>query len=429
MKQTFIKSTITLIIGGLLTKVLGMVIRILTTRSVGIEGMGLYMLVMPSFNLFITIATLSLPIAISKLIAEDTKNNKKLLFTTTIVAMLFNILIILIIFITAPFIANNLLKNNDLYYPIIACGLTLPFITLSSIARGYFFGKEKMLPHVTSNILEQIVRIIFIVLFTPFFLKKGVIYAVTALIIFNIVSEITSILVLFFFLPKNSSIKKSDLKVDKDNIKDIFKISIPTTLGRLVGAIGNFFEPIILTFVFLSLGYSNTYITNEYGVMSGYVLPMVSMPSFLTGAISSALLPVISKQYARKKKNEVKRKIKQACFFSMLVGIPATVLFMLFPEFFLELIFKDASGAFYLKIASPIFLISYVASPLMSALQAINKASNVMIISVVSIIIKSISLFLLTYLDIGMLSLLLSSGLSYIYLTTSLILCLRKNLN
>lgn len=50
-----------------------MVIRIITTRTIGIEGMGLYMLVMPTFNLFITIATLSLPVAISKLVAEDTK--------------------------------------------------------------------------------------------------------------------------------------------------------------------------------------------------------------------------------------------------------------------------------------------------------------------------------------------------------------------
>lgn len=292
-----------------------MVIRIITTRTIGIEGMGLYMLVMPTFNLFITIATLSLPVAISKLVAEDTKNNKRLIFNTTVVAMSFNVFIILLIFLLAPFIASVLLKNSDLYFPIIACGLTLPFITLSSIARGYFFGKERMVPHVTSNVLEQIVRIIFIIIFTPLFLEKGLTYAVTALIAFNIVSEITSILVLFFFLPRKLKIKKEDLSVDKDNIKDVFRISIPTTLGRLVNAIGNFLEPIILTFVFLALGYSTTYMTNEYGIMSGYVLPMVSMPSFLTGAISNALLPVISKAYHYKRTNEVKRKIKQAIFF------------------------------------------------------------------------------------------------------------------
>ena len=76
MKEKFIKSTIILIIGGLLTKILGMVIRIATTRVIGLEGIGLYMLVMPTYGLFITIATLSLPIAISKLVSENTRNNK-----------------------------------------------------------------------------------------------------------------------------------------------------------------------------------------------------------------------------------------------------------------------------------------------------------------------------------------------------------------
>ena len=57
MKEKFIKSTIILIIGGLLTKVLGMLIRIVTTRVVGVTGIGLYMLVMPTYSLFITIAT------------------------------------------------------------------------------------------------------------------------------------------------------------------------------------------------------------------------------------------------------------------------------------------------------------------------------------------------------------------------------------
>ncbi len=405
-----------------------MVIRIITTRTIGIEGMGLYMLVMPTFNLFITIATLSLPVAISKLVAEDTKNNKRLIFNTTVVAMSFNVFIILLIFLLAPFIASVLLKNSDLYFPIIACGLTLPFITLSSIARGYFFGKERMVPHVTSNVLEQIVRIIFIIIFTPLFLEKGLVYAVTALIAFNIVSEITSILVLFFFLPRKLKIKKEDLSVDKNNIKDVFRISIPTTLGRLVSAVGNFLEPIILTFVFLALGYSTTYMTNEYGIMSGYVLPMVSMPSFLTGAISNALLPVISKAYHYKRTNEVKRKIKQAIFFSLLIGVPATIIFVLFPEVCLNIIFKDASGAFYLKIAAPIFLISYVCGPMMSALQAMDKAKEVMIISIISIIIKCLSLFFLTYLNIGMLSLLFSSLLAYVYLTISLALMVKKGL-
>ena len=60
MKNKFIKSTIILIIGGGITKILAMVIKIFLTRSIGDEGIGLYMLILPTFNLFITLCTMSL---------------------------------------------------------------------------------------------------------------------------------------------------------------------------------------------------------------------------------------------------------------------------------------------------------------------------------------------------------------------------------
>ena len=80
-KSKFVKSTIILIIGGFLTKLLGMIIKIITTRFLGTEGIGIYMLLMPTFSLFIAISQLGFPVAISKLVAEETKNNKNLVFS------------------------------------------------------------------------------------------------------------------------------------------------------------------------------------------------------------------------------------------------------------------------------------------------------------------------------------------------------------
>ena len=74
MKNKFIKSTIILIIGGLITKLLGFVIKIVYTRMIGEDGISLFMLVTPAYSLFITIAQLGLPIAISKLVAENKKD-------------------------------------------------------------------------------------------------------------------------------------------------------------------------------------------------------------------------------------------------------------------------------------------------------------------------------------------------------------------
>ena len=77
-KEKFIKTTIILIIGGAITKVLGMVIKIVMTRLIGLEGLGLYYLIFPTFSLFMCLSQLSLPVAISKLVSEEKHNNKKI---------------------------------------------------------------------------------------------------------------------------------------------------------------------------------------------------------------------------------------------------------------------------------------------------------------------------------------------------------------
>ena len=62
MKDKFIKSTITLIIGGFITKVLGLFIKIIMTRNIGIEGISLYMLILPTFSLAMTIINIIIKI-------------------------------------------------------------------------------------------------------------------------------------------------------------------------------------------------------------------------------------------------------------------------------------------------------------------------------------------------------------------------------
>ena len=81
-KSNFIYCTFILLIGGFITKILGMIIKIVMSRTLKAEGMGLYMLVMPTFSLFIAMAQMGFPVAISKLVAEDKKNNRNIVFFT-----------------------------------------------------------------------------------------------------------------------------------------------------------------------------------------------------------------------------------------------------------------------------------------------------------------------------------------------------------
>ena len=417
MKNKFVKSTLILMLGGAITKILGMIIKIVTNRLIGVEGLGVYMLITPTFMLLIAIAQLGFPIAISKLVAEEKNNNKNLVFSSLPISLTINIIIMIILLFSSSYISNNLLHDKRTLYAIRSIGFVLPFISISSILRGYFFGKQRMFPHIISNVTEDAVRLITIIIGVPIALKKGIESAVSFIVLSNIVSELSSILVLFFFLPKNFKITKEDISPNKKNIKDILNISIPTTGSRLIGNIGYFLEPIILTFFLLKTGYANTYIVKEYGILNGYVMRMLLLPSFFTLAISQALIPIVSKSYSDNNIIYVKKKIKQSILFSSLIGIPATIIFILIPEIPLKLIYNTTSGSTYMKYMAPICLLYYFQAPLSSSLQAMGKAKDSLKGTIIGVSVKLIILAIGCNLKIGLWGLVISTCANIIVVT------------
>ena len=417
MKNKFIKSTIILIIGGFITKILGMIIKIVMTRLLGTEGIGIYMLISPTFMLLIALAQLGLPTAISKIVAENKVKSKNLIFSIIPFSLIINLVIIIVMLFISSFIANNLLHEPRSYYALICTGLVLPFISISSILRGYFFGKQRMIPHVVSNVTEDIVRLIIIILGLPLFLSRGVEIAVAFIVLSNIFSELTSIIVLFFFIPKGFKLEKDDFMPQKKNVKNILNIALPTTSSRLIGNIGHFLEPIILTTLLLKSGYSNNFIVKEYGIINGYVLPLILLPSFFTMAISQALVPIVSNSYSNGKIDITKRRIKQAIFFSLLIGIPSTLIFEFFPEFLLKFIYKTNEGITYIKFLAPICLLHYVQSPISSSLQAMGKAKDSMKGTLYGMLIRTLLLSLLCICKIGLWGLIITIAFNIIFVT------------
>ncbi len=428
MKEKFMKSVVILLVGGMLTKVLGMLIKIIMSRLIGTEGLGLYMMVLPTFSLFIGIGQFGLPTALSKLVAEKRKNNIKLFFSILPISIVINLILIITIILIAPFLATTLLHDSRCYLPILAIAVVIPFTSLSSICRSYFFGKEKMMPHVISNLVEDIVRLSLMIIGIPFFLPKGLEYAVCYIILSNVISEASSILILILFLPKKIEIKKEYLIPKKDYMKESLSIGIPNTTGRLIGSIGYFLEPILLTTTLLYCNYPSKFITTEYGILSGYVMPLLLLPSFFTMAISQALLPVVSREYARKNYGYVKRKIKQAITYSLIIGIPITLFFILAPQIPLNLIYHTSEGIKYIRFLAPICLFQYIQSPLSSALDAMGKSKDAMTATTIGVIIRSSFLVILSLLKIGLWGLLIAISLNVLAVTFYSIKKVRKYL-
>ena len=415
MKNKFIKSTIILIIGGGITKLLAMVIKIALARSIGNDGIGIYMMILPTFNLFITLSTLSLSTSLGKLIAEK-RSSKKVIFSSIPFTMIYNFFLMIILIFLSKFISNTLLNNNITYYPILCISFTLPIIALSGILKGYFFGKNNMFPYTFENICEQIVRLLFIIFIVPKLLNISLIVAISSLVLVNILSEGIAIIVMLLFIP-NKSLDKESFKVDKNIVKDVLNISIPSTGSRLIGSISYFLEPIILTYAMLKSGSSLSFITSEYGIVTGYVYALLLIPSFFTMAISTSLLPIISKNYAERNMRIVKKGLSQGMLFSLLIGCFFTMLFMLFPNYILKFIYNTTLGSDYVRLIAPFFIFHYIQGPLTTYLQAINKAKCAMYGTLLGSIIKNILLFVLAICNYKIWSLIISTIVNILIVT------------
>ena len=154
-----------------------------------------------------------------------------------------------------------------------------------------------------------------------------------------------------------------------------------------------------------------------------------TLPSFFTAAISQALLPVVSNAYSRNDVKYTKQKIRQAIFFSLLIGIPATIIFLFFPNLLLKVIYNTNEGINYIKVLAPLFILHYIQSPLTSSLQAMGKAKCAMMGTLIGIIIKMTTLVIFLNLRIGLWGLVIAISASTIFITLHHIYYVKKYLN
>ena len=339
-----------------------------------------------------------------------------------------NTIIITLGLLLSKYISNNLLKNPNTYYPLIACLFTLPFISIGYIIKGYFYGKQNILPHMISNVIEQLFRLTIISIILPKLIKYGPVISVTSYILFNILSESISIIVFLFFLPKNKHITKEDLKLDYQETKEILNISIPSISGRLLGNIGFFFEPILLTSILSYKGLSITYITQEYAIYNTYAIGTLLFPSFFISAISNALLPEISSNYEKKNIIQLKRRINQSLLISFLVGLLCTTSIYILKEPLLNTLYHTNKGINYIKILSPFFILFYLEAPLSTILIGMNKVKTCTLISTTGIILKLIIIAILGILNLKIYSLIIAEIINIIYVTLLNYLSVSKQL-
>lgn len=403
----FVKSTLVLLIGGVIGKVVGFILRIIITRYLKTEGMGLLSMLSPTSSLLTVIATFSYPTAISKVISDGSSKPKNVILSLLPLSIMFGLLIIFITTFISPYLSNFIVKDNDLIYPIICLSVTVPFISVSSIIKGYFWGRQNMFPYMLSNFIEQVFRLLVITVFIKYFLSLGIIYAICFIILVNAVGEVISQIVMIFYFPRKS-INLKDYSFNKNDINNVMKISLPATSSKIIGSIAYFLEPIVLTNVLLFMGYTKNYIIYEYGIINAYALSLLLMPQFLTQNMSSSLVPELSKYYSQNNTEMCKKRIKQIVLISSSIGVFSTLIITIFPTFFLDILYHTNEGIDYIRLLSPFTILFYIEYPLTNALQALGKSTEAMKCTIISSIIRLFSIALFSLLKIGMYSLVIS---------------------
>ncbi|MCU9613988.1 stage V sporulation protein B [Caldibacillus lycopersici] len=401
----FLKGIIILLTAGLVTRILGFINRIAIARFIGEEGVGLYMMAYPTFILAVTLTQFGLPVAISKRVAEaeavgNTAKVKKILVISLLTTLSLSILFTPALFFGAPYIAEAFFTDSRTMYPLIAIAPVIPIIAVSSVLRGYFQGKQNMKPAAISQIIEQSVRILLIAILTRIFLPYGIHIAAAAVMVATIGGEFISLLYLLtmFKLKKAFPLRKNFFKglaKGKSIFQDLMRIAVPTTGSRMIGSVSWFFEPIVVTQSLAIAGITTVMATKQYGSLTGFAMPLLFLPSFVTNALSTSLVPAISEAHSLKNYALVEKRIQQAMKFCVITGAIALIVLYVLAEPLMQLMYNSTNGAIFIKIMAPFIIFSYLQSPLQAALQALDLAKAAMINSFIGAVVKLATIFLL----------------------------------
>lgn len=401
----FLKGTFILLIAGLITRVLGFIYRIVLARSIGEEGVGLYMMAYPTFILVVTITQLGLPVAISKNIAEaEARGNyaeiKKILVVSLATTIGLSIIITPALIFLAPILSTILFTDHRTFYPLIAIAPAVPIIAISAVLRGYFQGRQNMRPSAISQILEQFVRITLIATATKTFLPYGVEYAAAAAMAASVLGELLSLVYLLttFKLKKRFRLRKDFFQFvhkGKRTFKELMEIALPTMGSRMIGSVSWFFEPIVVAHSLALAGVAAVSATKQYGSLTGYAMPLLMLPSFVTFSLATSLVPAISEANSKNNHKLIEYRLQQALRLTFLTGGLAVIILYVLADPLMELMYGSTKGSYFIRLMAPCFLFYYYQGPLQAVLQALNLARAAMINSLIGAVVKTAVIFLL----------------------------------
>lgn len=403
MGNKIIKCTIILSLSSILAKFLGIFFRWPLVMLIGDEGIGYYQMTYPLYMFFIGIVS-GMPIAVSKLVSEKVAYNDRESILS-IVGSAFKIMIFLglgtsiLLFSFSKFIIDFLKWDSKVYFSLIGVSIAPLSICMLGVFRGLFQGMENMFPTGISQIIEQIGRVLFGVYLAFLFFPRGIEYAAGGASFGASIGGIfASLFMIFSYLRfKKTYFKNVNPKKDKGGyLNKILKISIPLSLGATVSTIMVLIDSILVPQMLLNAGYSYKDSTILYGQLTGKVSVLTNIPLALSVALSTSIVPVLSKLFILNKRKEMEEKILTSFKLSSYIAFPCFIGLYFLSGPIMNVIFPNNSDGIdilkYASVSIPFIIFSQVST---SILQSTNNYFKPVINILIGCVLKiSVTLFL-----------------------------------
>ena len=414
-KSNLMKSTAILTIAQFISKLLGFIYVIPFIALIGTKGYILFEYGYKPYTIMLSVATLGVPSAISKLVSRYNSVNeynttRKIFKMGMLFSFVTGIASFALLYLLAPSISTMLIDPNDptgntieeITYVIRLVSTALLVVPFMSVIRGYFQGHNAMFPTAVSQLVEQLVRVVFILTITYIILaaNDGELHIAVGLATFGAtVGAVASLAsLLWFLLTWRNRIHAFPKKEEVNNrtettsllAKELLFSAIPLVLIGLAIPLFQLIETFTINKPLMSIGYSQIEAETVNSLIA-LVQKLILIPVGLATALSLTLLPAVTAAFTRKNSLEVKGLITETMQILSWVLIPSVGMVILLSDSLFGLMFglenANAGGRLMAWYAPSIILYSlYMVTA--NILQGIAKEKFTIICLIIAVALK-----------------------------------------
>ena len=360
-KEGFMQSVLVLMISQLIIKLLGLVYKIYLTNKEGFgdTGNAIYSSGYQIYALLLTISSIGVPNAISKLVSEkvaigDSKGAHRIFKIAILTFGIIGFIATMVLFVGAGYISNVILQIPEAEMTLVALSPAIFFVTIASVLRGYFNGREKISITAKSQTLEQIFKTLLTVIVVEIVGISTNLNTTLMSAGANLATTL-SVLLSFGYLTLYYKIYKKNIAIEIKNsvnnkheslkkvVKKILFVSTPITLSAIMSTLNKNIDSITVVRG-LKKFLTEAQAKSQYGILSGKVDTLITLPLSFNIAFATALVPSISSSMARGEKENASKRISFSVLISILIGLPCTIGMMIFSQQILDLLFPKATN-------------------------------------------------------------------------------------